>query len=390
MAPPFPSGCGEGYPSGFTRRQDIKTLSAAVAATILLAGAAPAQPHSGSSAALVPAGTKREAYVKGLDFPVDMAHVPGTRKIFFTEKMTGKIRVLQGRRLLAEPCRDLKVYNKREQGAGGIVLHPDYATNHYLYVYFQSKVHDDNRVVRFTVANNKCTESTTIIDGIPMSEIHNGGQLEFLDGYLYVSTGDAQDPASAQDTTSLAGKILRLNPDGSVPDGNPFANEVWSFGHRNPYGLAVRHATGHLFESENGPLCDDEVNLIDSAGNYGWGYPDGEDDNYQTLYCNRPRPDSPPTIWPLWSWGRGPGEETVVPTDMVWYTGDLDAAADRLLMGTFKFGDLYSFELDAEGDPVDADVLHDGVKGIIDVASGPGGWVYYLTTNGMHRIVETS
>ena len=343
------------------------------------------------SLAGLPEGTVVEIYKSDLDFPVDMIRVPGSRKIFFTEKMTGKIRVLRGRRLLRRPCANLRVYNDRERGAAGITLDPDYIENRYLYVYFQSRAHDDNRVVRFTVAGNLCTERTVIIEGIEQAPIHNGGQLEFLDGYLFVSTGDAEAPASAQDTTGLSGKILRIYPDGSIPEDNPFPEEpllprnpVWSYGHRNPYGLAVRPETSQLFESENGPTCDDEVNFIQKGANYGWGIGDTGQEDYPRTYCDA---DAPQPTEPLWDWGEGK-EDTIAPTDMVWYRGPVDAADDRLLMGDFKGGDLHAFRINREGEARRQKILYDGARPIFDVARGPGGWVYLLRPNAILRIVE--
>lgn len=334
-------------------------------------------------------GIEADSYVSGLDFPVDMVHARGTRKIFFTEKASGKVRVLRGTTLLAKPCVNLKVESDREQGAAGIALHPDFATNHYLYVYFMSSVYDDNRVVRFTVEKNRCTDGTVIIKKIPQAPIHNGGQIEFLDGYLFVSTGDAMNPSEAQDPYGLSGKILRLNPDGSIPDGNPFSlagfdnNPVWSLGHRNPFGLAARAETSHLFESENGPTCDDEVNLIVEGENYGWGTGEAgmRRKAYERAYCDAP----PAQREPLWEWGEG-DDPTIAPTDLVWYRGALEMADDRLLMGDFKEGKLRAFEVALNGEPVSETVLVDDLMPIIDVARGPGGWVYYSTIDSIIRL----
>ncbi|MDQ4096107.1 MAG: PQQ-dependent sugar dehydrogenase [Actinomycetota bacterium] len=362
--------------------------------TLLIGGNTSARSQTGPATASAPEGTVVQEYARGLHFPVDMVHVPGTRKIFFTEKNTGQVRVMRKRRVLETPCVDLKVFNDGERGAAGITLHPNYATNHWLYVYFSSNVHDDNRIARFKVENNLCTNRKIIFEDIPTAPTHNGGQLEFLDGYLFVSTGDAQSAVDAQDTTGVAGKVLRLNANGSIPEGNPFDNAVWSYGHRNPFGLAARQEPAQLFESENGPTCADELNFIEEGLNYSWGegatkgqaYAD-----YQEDYCAAPPPQETP---PLVSWGDGDDNETdptIVPTDMVWYRGPLDAADDRLLMGAFKLGAIYSFNVDASGQLVGAPkVLHDGPRYVLDVARGPGGWVYYLTISGMYRIVETS
>ena len=356
------------------------------------AGAAPTPAPAGTPA---PPQLQQEVYVDGLEFPVDMVHVPGTKKIFFTEKYTGKIRVLRGQTLRETPCVDLKVNSNREQGAGGLVLDPDFSDNHYLYVYFQSRVYDDNRIVRFTVQRNRCIDPFVVFKGIRQAPIHNGGQLEFMGGDLYVSTGDAMDPSEAQDTNDLSGKILRINPDGTVPDGNPFSvpgfrpNPVWTIGHRNPFGLAVRPSDPPLLlESENGPTCSDEVNVIEAGKDYGWG--DGEAGmdrmSYERAYCETPPPQPTP---PLWEWGAGIAS-TIAPTDLAWYEGPIDQADGRFLMGDFKEGDLRAFEVGPTGDAVgdDQTILSTGGTPIIDVMRGPGGLIYLATPDAIVRVRE--
>ena len=355
------------------RRFEIKTKLplALIAAVALLPGTALSAPE----------GTRIELFRGGLDFPVDMVHVPGTKTIFFTEKNTGKIRILKGRELLEKPCYNLRVENTNEQGAQGIALDPDYQNNHYLYVYFRSKQPTNaNRVVRFVVDDHQCIEKTLIFTDIPSSIIHNGGQLEFLDGYLFVSTGDAYDQGGVQDTSNLKGKILRINPDGSVPEDNPFSspldpNPVWSYGHRNPFGLTTRPGTSQLLETENGPNCDDEINLIGEGNNYGWG------DGYPSD-CEGPKVGVDP-VDPLRRWG-----PTIAPTDPTWYRGPLEGLDDSLIMGDYNFGQIWQLQLNEDGTAVEEEtVIHDQRKGIIDVARGPRGWLYFSTANSIKRFV---
>jgi glucose/arabinose dehydrogenase len=108
-----------------------------------------------------------------------------------------------------------------------------------------------------------------LLDGIPAAGIHNGSRLQILKDHLYITTGDASDKASAQSTTALNGKVLRIRLDGRIPADNPFPdNPVWSWGHRNPQGLVV--VGNKLIEAEHGPESDDEINVIEKGGNYGW------------------------------------------------------------------------------------------------------------------------
>ncbi|MBP2329661.1 glucose/arabinose dehydrogenase [Kibdelosporangium banguiense] len=136
----------------------------------------------------------------------------------------------------------------------------------------------DNRVVRFKYANQTLDLESrqVLVSGIARSKFHNGGRLRFgPDGKLYASTGDAQNSANAQDLNSLNGKILRMNPDGTVPADNPFPGKyIWSYGHRNPQGLAF-DSRGRLWQSEFGNSEQDELNLIRKGGNYGWPYCEG-------------------------------------------------------------------------------------------------------------------
>ncbi|WP_329060012.1 PQQ-dependent sugar dehydrogenase [Amycolatopsis sp. NBC_01480] len=156
-----------------------------------------------------------------------------------------------------------------EGGLLGLAVSKDFATDHWLYVFHTSS--SDNRIVRFQYVNDKISGEQVLLTGIARNRYHNGGRLAFgPDGKLYATTGDAQNGDNAQNLNSLNGKILRLNPDGSVPADNPQSGKYfWSYGHRNVQGLAW-DSKGRLWESELGDSKQDEVNLIVKGGNYGW------------------------------------------------------------------------------------------------------------------------
>lgn len=324
----------------------------------------------------LPEKTKVQTYKGGLDFPVDMAWVPGSKKIFFTEKNTGKVRVLVGKTLKARACIDLDVASSGEQGALGIALHPSFKKNRYLYVYYTNSSPEEHRVTRFTVRNDRCESAKNIVTGLRTSGgYHNGGQIEFVKGKLFVSVGEAHEAAEAQDTASRLGKILRYNPNGSVPSGNPFGadNPVWSYGHRNPFGLGHKPGTSRIYSSENGPSCDDELNKINKGRNYGWG------SNYR---CGTrgvgPNPKGPLVRY----------SEIIVPTDLWWYRGRMKSLSGSLYMGDFGTGRLHRLVMNRRGTKVTADrIIYDGGDGIVDVTEGPGGWLYFATSSAIYRIV---
>ena len=155
-----------------------------------------------------------------------------------------------------------------EGGLLGVAVDPKWETNHY--VYFMHTASEGNRVVRMTYNGTSLSNYTVLLQGIKKNRYHNGGRLAFgPDGYLYVSTGEAQTPDLAQDKNSLNGKILRMTTDGKAAPGNPFGNYVYSYGHRNPQGLAFDR-NGRLWEAEFGNSSKDELNLIKPGANYGW------------------------------------------------------------------------------------------------------------------------
>lgn len=209
----------------------------------------------------------------GLNVPWEIAFLPDGGMLV-TER-PGMLTVL-GKSKFSIPIED--AYEESESGLMGLVLHPDFSENHWIYLYYTSRQNSNylNQVVRYKFEGNKISEKKVIIEYIPGFSHHDGGRIAFgPDGYLYITTGDTTNDDIAQDINSLGGKILRLKDDGSVPDGNPFGNAVYSYGHRNPQGLAWDNE-GRLWSTEHGPSGDphgyDEVNLIEIGNNYGWPY----------------------------------------------------------------------------------------------------------------------
>jgi glucose/arabinose dehydrogenase len=325
-------------------------------------------------ATALPRGTEVKAYKRGLDFAVDMAWVPGTRKIFFTQK-GGAVKILIGRRLLQRPCVRLPVDSSGERGALGIALHPRYKKNHRLYVYYTNASPLENRVARFVVRNNRCTRQRLVVRGIGSGSVHNGGQLEFMKGKLFVTVGENGNAARSQDPADRVGKILRYNPRGTIPDGNPFANAVWARGLRNPFGITHKPGTGKLFVSDNGPSCDDELNRIRKGANYGWG---------SGYSCGTNGVGIEPK-GPVWRWN-----PVIAPTDLGWYVGRLKALSGTMYMGDYLNGRLYRFIMNRRDNrPTKVRTIYDHPGAILSVSKGPGRWLYLVSPGAINRIVRS-
>ncbi|GAB4315219.1 MAG: PQQ-dependent sugar dehydrogenase [Methanobacteriaceae archaeon] len=225
-------------------------------------------------------GYQSEVIITNLDTPWAIAFLPDDRMIF-TER-GGKVKIWDGNQV--SDVGNINVKEVSESGLLGITVDPDYNKNQYIYLYYTSQ-NNGNQVSRFQIKNNNLTNETVLLGNIPSSGIHNGGRIKFgPDGKLYITTGDAGDEPLAQDINSLAGKILRMNKDGSIPEDNPFGNYVYSYGHRNPQGITWDTSNGLMYASEHGPTRNDEINIIEKGGNYGW--PIVQCDNTTDQYIN--------------------------------------------------------------------------------------------------------
>jgi glucose/arabinose dehydrogenase len=217
----------------------------------------------------------------------------------------------------------------------------------------------DNRVVTMRFDGSSLSEPAPILTGIPAGSIHDGGRIAFgPDGKLYVTTGEAGDPGLAQDRSSLGGKILRINPDGSIPGDNPDpASPVWSFGHRNIQGLAW-DSGGRLWVTEYGANRVDELNLIQRGGNYGWPTAEG-------------RADTPGLTDPAVEWGTGEAS----PSGLAYYGGSLWVACLRGQR-------LYRIPVGADGSVADPAPLFVGQYGRLrTVVAAPDGALWFTTSN---------
>ncbi len=243
---------------------------------VFLAGCA--KPSTAPENASTPSAAVKDpiVFARGLEVPWSIAFAPDGR-MFVTER-PGRVRVIEQGKLRAEPLLSLtNVVADGEAGLMGLALHPDFASNHYVYLCYATGDLTDT-VARYRDTGTSLVEPHAILENIPAARFHAGCRLKFgPDRKLYITTGDATTRAIAQDLHSLGGKILRLNDDGSIPADNPFAGSpVWSYGHRNPQGIDWDPKSGLLFETEHGPsgfdggVGGDEVNIVERGKNYGW------------------------------------------------------------------------------------------------------------------------
>ena len=314
-------------------------------------------------------GTGIRVLAQQLEVPwaVDVA---ADGRVFFTER-AGRIRIIDaGGTLLQEPAAHINVEQREESGLLGLALHPDFAQNHLLYIYhtYSNGTSILNKVLMLREESNKIVESTVIIDGIPGSDRNDGGRIRFgPDGKLYVATGDARQPDLAQNARSLAGKILRINPDGSIPDDNPIAGSpVYSYGHRNIQGLAWHPVTGQLYASEHGQEGNDEINLIVPGGNYGWPVED----------CNAEQFERPVVCF----------NPALAPAGMAFAKSDRLGYQNDIVLATLKAQHLRLVELDSG---TESNVLT-GFGRIRDVVEGPDGSLYITTSNRDGRAIPSA
>ncbi len=280
----------------------------------------------------------------------------------------------------------------QESGALGTVLHPDFENNPYVYLVYTYSNGNSllERLVRYTYDNNTLSNETILLDQIPANRTHNGSRLIITpDLHLIMTTGDAGDTSLSQDMSSLGGKTLRLNLDGSIPSDNPFAGSyIYSLGHRNPQGLVMLQ-NGTIYSSEHGPNSDDEINIIASGTNYGWPEVKGIIDtpSEESFAANTAVTES------IFNW-----TPTIAPSDLVYYTNDrIPQWTNKLIMTVLKDKRIVALTLSEDGTSItQEEVFFDNDFGRLrDIAVSPTGRVFIATngdsygdTSTTHRIIE--
>jgi glucose/arabinose dehydrogenase len=317
-----------------------------------------------------------EVVAEGLEVPWAVAFLPGGDALV-TER-PGRVRLLRGGVLQAQPVATVSITRTSEGGLLGIAAHPDFATNRQFYVYVTTDAggRDENRVERWTLSENhaSATFERVIFGGIPSATFHDGGRLRFgPDGMLYVGTGDSRDPDLSQSSKSPAGKLLRLTPDGQIPADNPFpGSPVFILGIRNTQGFDWKdretlYVTDHGPSGETSRRAHDEVSVARAGSNLGW--PD--------IYSCEAREG---LVTPSLTFA-----DAMPPGGAAIYTGDaISEWKGSLLVGTLGSRHLHRVVFDAQ-EPrrvAQHEVYLRNTRGRLrEVLMGPDGHLYVTTSN---------
>jgi glucose/arabinose dehydrogenase len=340
----------------------------------------------------VEASGQIQTYMSGLDWPIALAFAPDGR-IFVPQRTTGSIYIIQNNAFLPTPYYTLpNVTLEGERGLLGLALDPDFPTMPYVYAYqtFNDTGTIYNRIVRISGSGNVGTSNSTILrlPDLSASTIHNGGVIAFgPDKKLYAVVGEDGNPAHSQDPASPLGKVLRMNPDGSPPSDNPFYGNlswnqlVYTYGHRNMFGLAFHPVTGRAYVTENGPACNDEVNLLIPGRNYGWGA--NNTCSTPPSAPNNTNRDGPNPVLPIKWWAT-----TIAPTGAAIYGGPFfPAFRGDMFMGDFNTRTFHRLHLvppyyDSVASDTPVWVAPDF---ILDVKVGPDGAIWITTPTAIYR-----
>lgn len=275
------------------------------------------------------------------------------------------------------------VYNRGQGGLMDIELHPDYANNGWLYLSFASEDGDDKggntKIVRAKLEGNALTQIETLYKASPNTTKgqHFGSRIEFdRDGYMYFTVGDRGNrDVNPQDITRDNGKVYRLHDDGRIPADNPFVGQanakeaIFTYGNRNPQGMAIHPDTGKIWIHEHGPRGGDEINVVEKGTNYGWPVI-----TYGINYSGTPITDithKEGMAQPMHYW-----DPSIAPSGMAFITSDkYPAWKGNLLVGSLSFQYLEKLELNGES-VTSRDKLLDGIGRVRNVRQGPDGFIY--------------
>ncbi|WP_318343080.1 PQQ-dependent sugar dehydrogenase [Flagellimonas baculiformis] len=333
-----------------------------------------------------------EIVVDGTQNPWGMVFLPNNN-ILISEKSGKLLLYTSGKKV--EVGNAPEVYNRGQGGLMDIELHPNYKNNGWIYFSYASSEGDNKggntAIMRAKLSNNKLVQKELLYKAVPNTTKgqHFGSRLEFdRDGYLFFSIGERGDrDVNPQDITRDGGKIYRLHDDGKVPEDNPFVGQsgaktaIYSYGHRNPQGLALHPETGQLWEHEHGPRGGDEINIVEKGKNYGWPVI-----TYGINYSGTKITDEtkrPGMEQPLYQW-----TPSIAPSGLAFVTSDkYPNWKNSLLVGSLSFQYLERLEI-KDNKVVYREKLLDGMGRVRNVRQGPDGYIYVgIEGKGIYRLV---
>jgi glucose/arabinose dehydrogenase len=318
-------------------------------------------------------------------WPAAFAFTPNGNQVFYVERFTGQIRK---HTLASNQDQQWAVINdvagSGEQGVLGITLDPRWsqaAKFRWVYVYYTHESPLQNRIVRLRKLAGGGMKKDLLQKLPAASGYHNGGVIHIgPDKKLYAVTGEAHDPARAQVKKDPAGKVLRLNLNGRRPGDNPIGgSKAFSYGHRNSFGFAFDPETDVLWQTENGPGCEDEVNRILPGRNYGWG---------GSSNCPGTSTSGPNPVQPEWD----TGNTTIAPTGAAFCDGcSLGPAPEGdFLFGAWNDGKIRRLVLNGARNDVTGDfVVFDNPSGVMAVEAAPSGKIFFSDPFGIYRLKQS-
>lgn len=322
----------------------------------------------------------------GLVQPWSMAFLPGDG-ILITER-PGRLRLFANGKLDPRPVLNApKVYASGQGGLLDVCLHPDFSRNGVLYLTYSAQDEGGaaTRVARAEFRGDGLRSLTPLFEALPRASgsLHFGSRIAFdRAGLMYVTTGERYQMKRAQDLNDLAGKVVRLRDDGSIPHDNPFVGragmrpEIFTYGHRNPQGIAVHPATGRIWICEHGPRGGDEINILKPGANYGWPLAThGVDYSGAIISPNKSLPgmEDPVRAW----------VPSISPCGLCFYTGDpFPEWKGSMFTGALSNDALFRIEFDGERYVSEERLLVERLPYIRDVRQGPDGLLYLVTQSG--------
>ena len=328
--------------------------------------------------------------VEGLDHPWALAFLPDRQGMLVTER-PGNLRLVGADGKLSAPLDGVpKVWAKGQGGLLDVVLSPDFKQDRTVYLSYAEGGGKGDKAGT-AVGRGQLSQDLKTINNFkvifrqePKLSVgnHFGSRLVFdRDGYLFITLGENNDRPTAQDLDKLQGKVVRIYPDGKVPDDNPFVGqtgvrpEIWSYGQRNPQGAALNPWTGVLWENEHGPRGGDEINIIERGKNYGWPLA-----THGINYSGQPIPEATGktaegTVAPHHVWEKSPGL-----SGMAFYDADrFKAWQHNVFIGALVTQELIRLQFDGDRVVHEERLMGELNKRIRDVRQGPDGYLYVLT-----------